>query len=166
VELRATDRAIANLGIPITTRKNKQGEKSYEKDSVNESVTQVLRGVSGFINYITSGRQNGIEIKKDRKQIIIPVVFTTAQLLITDADIATADLVTGKLPENQIKAKKTDWIWYNYNRSTEITHGLQMVGTASQGYSNLFREFTRTVAIVGPDGLDSFIRHNFNSTYW
>ena len=164
-EQRATDLPIMNLGVALTIRESNNSKPKGDREAINEAVNQVLRGVGGFINYITSAQHTAIELQKDEAHVVVPVVFTTAQIYTTDSNIALADLSTGKLSKGSIEAKKADWIWYNYNRSTQLSHGLKMVGKAAPGESDLFREFTRTIAIVGPSGLESFLRYNFHRKF-
>ena len=159
--LATTERPIMGLGMEVKTEKRGDGVGSSERSAINSAVTQVLRGVSGYINYLSTGGRATRKLDLDHSHIVVPVIFTTAQIYITDANIASADLATGELPKGTVQTEKTDWIWYNYNRSFQLANDLSLTGDLKSNYSYYFREFTRTVAIVGPDGIDSFLRYNF-----
>ena len=86
------------------------------------------------------------------------MIFTTAQIWVTEADLGAADLTTGDLQVGAVKAQKADWIWFNYNRTPGLRHDLEE-GLAGDDLSReLKREFARSIAIVSSEGFDQFIK--------
>ena len=58
-------------------------------DPIEKAVTQVLRGINGLANFYTGLDWATIN---DRRFLFVPVVFTTAELWVTEMDISQADL--------------------------------------------------------------------------
>lgn len=130
---------------------------SHGGSAINEAVTQVLRGSSGLINHLFDYEHRRYENENWIR--IIPAIFTTAQLWVTDTDLGNADLKTGNLSADDVKAKKVDWLWFNHNRSPRLGHNIQAESYDSNIdlSTELKNEFTRSVAIIGPDGIDRFL---------
>ncbi len=153
---------IYNLGFEQKTEEKGDGSSSG-KDALNSAVTQVLRGSSGLINHFFDRHHR----KNENEGLIriIPAIFTTAQLWVTEADIGSADMKTGLLSNNTVTTSKVDWVWFNYNRSpllsSEIEPGLR--NTRINLSNELMNEFARTIAIIGPDGIDQFLGTDYES---
>ncbi len=90
--------------------------------------------------------------------VFVPAVFTTAQLSVANGDLSVTDLGTGLLPEEWGTLSSVPWLWYTHNQSPGLRHRL---ASASQGPVSisdaLLAEYARTIAIVGPDGIDAFL---------
>jgi len=153
-----TKRNICHLGFEIKTNNPGDGI-SPNGSAINQAVSQVLRGTSGLINHLFLHRSFSIE----RAIGFIPVIFTTAQLFVTDADLGSANITTGELAKDKVQVEKVDWIWFNHNRSPDLRHDLGW-GSSERDLSNeLRREFSRSVAIVGVDGIDAFLGADLES---
>lgn len=126
--------------------------------AINDATAQVLRGVSGLINHLFAPAGDGGD--GNRHFAFLPVIFTTAEIWVTELDISSADLNTGNVPD--FEPEKKDWIWFNHNRSSRLRHGLKSSGTKTDNLADALKaEFTRSVAIVGVEGIDSFLSQNF-----
>jgi len=148
-----TDFEVYGLGLEIKSEKNKEPGKS----PINDTVTQVLRGVNGFINH-----QLAKPSRMDGSTSVVrflPVIFTTANLWVSDADLANADLASGHL--EIAKCQKADWIWFNYNRSPMLSHDFCGEQTSSNRRDLEF-EFSRSVAIVSVPGIEQFLTTNLD----
>lgn len=97
---------------------------------------------------------------KDSDKVItfIPAIFTTAQLWTTDADLGAAMLATGNLTPEQVEVKRADWLWFTYNRSAHLSHWLPYEEVKDDVSRLLRNEYARTIAIVGVEGIDEFLR--------
>lgn len=90
----------------------------------------------------------------------IPVIFTTAQIWVTDADLGNAELSTGDLVSD-LNAQRVDWIWFTHNQSSSLRPDFywEPERSALDGFSyDLRREFARSIAIITPSGIDDFLR--------
>jgi hypothetical protein len=124
--------------------------------AINDATAQVLRGVNGLINHLFGPPEGSAD-----NFAFLPVIFTTAEIWVTEADISSVDLATGNLPT--VEREKKEWIWFNHNRSSRLRHGLKSPGTTKTDTlaDTLKVEFTRSVAIVSVEGIDSFLSQNF-----
>lgn len=158
---------VTNLGIELRTGQKGDGTGNSSRSSINDAISQVLRGSSGFINHFQQnlGKHGKFKIDKSHlSAVFLPVIFTTAQLWITDSNIGTADLATGYLPKDAVAARKVDWLWFNHNRSKNLSvQDLRFSMPDSNYMSKHYYEFVRSVAIVGPDGVEDFLRRNMDS---
>ena len=125
---------------------------------MNDATKQVLRGASGLVNHLF--KLGGAQGRHKGKKGFLPVVFTTVELWVTDADLGAADLMSGNLEEG--KSSKVDWVWFNHNRSPMLRHDLDWSGLSDDLEMDLVNEFTRSIAIVGVAGLDRFLSTNLN----
>jgi hypothetical protein len=149
---------IYDLGFEIINGSKKIGESK----EINNSVQQVIKGLSGFINYIGNKEDEHGILTKGSTYICIPVIFTTAKLFVTEVDIGKADITKGHLPVDSVKLTPKNWIWFNENRSLNQSHNLRFNHSVSTNLSKYFQEFTRTVAIVSSEGIDEFLTTDFN----
>ena len=156
------DKRVYHLGFQLRT--NQKGEGNGQRHSaINEAVTQVLRSSSGIMNYLSSDAD--LLKESEGTSILIPVIFTTAQLWTTDVDLGKADLESGNLDLDAVKAQKVDWIWFTHNRSPELSPEPRMLKPqvsslmrSMNRFSDALRhEFARSVAIISTTGIDSFL---------
>jgi hypothetical protein len=154
IPLRAqSDRSICHIGKELKT--NQHGDDTGSGRAIDEAVAQVLRGTSGFLNLV---RGDGVRcFEGPVYHRFIPVIFTTAELWVTDADLGSADLRNGELGSG-IRARKEDWIWFVHNRSPAIAPNRPSESNGSSDLSALLRQqFARAIAIVSPTGVDDFL---------
>jgi len=152
--IHSTQRDVYHLSFELKTN-NKGDNIPHTGPAINQGVTQVLRGVSGLINYLFEAERRSYQ--EERIVRFVPVIFTTAQLWVTEVDVGAANLSDGNLSIEAVQAKKIDWIWFNHNRSPHLRHSLEWNKLGSDLSRELKYEFTRSVAVVGPDGIDNFL---------
>jgi len=139
-----------------------KGESGPGKGQINEAITQIMRGQNGLINYFVSHIENNDNFPIGRtdsfqSSAFFPVIFTTANIFVSDQDISHTDLSTGTLSSLSGDLQEREWIYLQYNQSSNISHshgGYENTKSLSEA---LFYESTRTVAIVSAKGLDKFL---------
>lgn len=163
-----TQQNIMNLGLEVKTGEKGDGSRTEGKSPINTSIGQVLKGQSGFINYLSNEGRDSTDLilEVDVNNVFIPVIFTTAKIFVTQADLSNADLEKGFLPKDSVKAEEKDWVWLNHNRSEHLSHKVRFNYKENNYKSMFFREFTRSIAIVGPKGIDNFLSFNFEEWIW
>lgn len=93
----------------------------------------------------------------------VPVIFTTARLWATDADIGNADLKSGNVDLANAKVEQKPWLWLQYHTSPTLKHSVVRAESAADSFIKgtlgylLKHEYSRTIAIVSPDGIDDFL---------
>lgn len=142
-----------HIGFELKTGQTGDGT-GVEKSPINSAVTQALRGSSGYINQLFGFKEQHAAAIKSHS--FVPAVFTTAKIWTADADISAASLTDGYLPKDTIESEQKNWLWFNHNRSRELMNSLTVRGDES-AEDDLAKEFTRSVAIVGSSGIESFL---------
>jgi len=149
------NRHVYHLGLELKTDMKGNGI-SKSGSAINQAVTQVMRGASGLINYLF---KLGNPSYKDVKIIkIMSAIFTTAQLWVTEADLGAAEITTGELPLEAVQAEHADWIWFNHNRSPSLRYDLEWRNIRDHLSKELEYEFTRSIAIISPKGIENFLK--------
>lgn len=152
--LYSSDR-IYHLGIEV--KGAQQGDRQGKgPGGIEDALTQVLRGLNGLVEFLGRSERATEELKVIN---LLPVVITTANLWVTTADIAQADLATGQLQLPDTCLEKTDWIWYHYPQSPGLKQAFVAEALHSSGdllTQALYGSFVRPVAIVNASCLASF----------
>jgi hypothetical protein len=154
----------ASIGIEVRTQV-KGDARGAREGAIEEAATQVMRGLNGLISFVQPresffGEQfRGGEIALS----FIPVVFTTATLYLTSADLQTTDVETGRIDLSTAPFERKGWLGYQYHQGPQLKHGVRRgvsSGVARSGDLGavLDTEFVRTIPIVSPVGIDEFLR--------
>ncbi len=148
----AFSRSVYELGFEL--RSDKKGDGPGGRTAIEEACGQVLRGVNGLIRLFVD---KNLDIVKPERLPIVPAIFTTAQLFVSEVDLRTTDLATGELPATESELKQVPWLWHQYNMAPQLKHTLS-TGESILDLGHLAeRWYTRSIAIVSPDGIDDFL---------
>jgi len=150
-----TGNGVFQLGVELNTRA--KGDGLSGRSSINEAAAQVLRATNGMVNHLHDVRR--MQSKPTRRLRFLPVVFTTAELWVSDTDLSEADLRTGIV--RVVAAKSVDWLWFNYNQSPALQHRIERAEFSADLSASLRDEFTRSIAIVAPEGIGPFLSATF-----
>jgi hypothetical protein len=151
----------AHLGFELKTAV--KGDGSGGGGALREATTQVLRSMNGLIDQRFGKPSPSTE--RPTIATFLPVVFTTANLLVAKGSLADADLVTGELPNEWGEVREVDWLWYTYNQSPALRHHVgDGAASSSDSISHaIVRDYSRTLAVVSPAGIDKFLAFDFFS---
>ncbi|HEV7743891.1 MAG TPA: hypothetical protein VGO56_02740 [Pyrinomonadaceae bacterium] len=106
-----------HLGVEV--RAAKPGDKNGESGrAIEDAVTQVLRGLNGYLGALSQNNQ----LVEGTLTYLLPVIFTTAQLWVSSADLGQADLTTGDINLSQDEFRPVPWLWYQYHMSPGLKH--------------------------------------------
>jgi hypothetical protein len=157
VQYVADENAAYHVGVEVKTEKKGDRHGLVDKSAIEEAMTQVLRGLNGMVEFLANNRQI---FPNDNSITLVPVVFTTANLWVSDVDLRTADLITGNIDLGNSTFRKIEWLFYEYNMSPGLKHK-QPYGGGSHPRDTLHdvidREYVRTVAIVSARGIPDFL---------
>lgn len=148
-----------HIGLELRRRDVKGDGTGGGRDSIVKAVTQVLRGASGLAEYYSGLSWRRVSERHFR---FVPVVFTTAELWVTEANISEADLASGLLSGDGIETSQVGWLWFNYNLTPHLRHSLSSEADSSTLAKALEAEATRSAAIVSPEGIDDFLSLDFS----
>jgi hypothetical protein len=144
-----------HLGFEI--RAGTKGDGTSTGSAIKEATAQVLRGANGLLDHLFPDQRTYGGDKKN-SVVFVPVIFTTARLWVAKGDLSAADLTTGSLPEEWGAPTRVPWLWYTHNQSPALRHRLPSSGPSAVALAEALRaEYSRTIAVVGSDGIDAFL---------
>jgi hypothetical protein len=131
---------------------------SQDKDAIEAACTQVMKGVNGLADLLLEEERMRPYIEGRHFVSILPVIFTTAELFVTGVDLGRASLETGTVELTESDVAKADWLYYQYPQSPKYKHGIRRASLEEDTFDDLSgRDYVRTVAVVTPEGLESFL---------
>jgi hypothetical protein len=156
-----TSDRVYNLAFPI--KGSKKGDKAGDnKTALDSAVEQALRGANGLMELLA--RDTNLLVRQTATVNawcgVVPVVFTTAKLWVSDLDLSASDLSTGRV--EPLSLTETPWLWLKLNISPALKHSLVYAPTPNEQRREslrdyLLRDYSRSVAIVSVDGIISFL---------
>jgi hypothetical protein len=130
------------------------------RGAIEDSATQVLRGLNGFVQFFAKHQSYLIE----RSHVtFIPAIFTTARVWATDEDISSANLADGEFSFDSSAVNSKEWLWLQYHMSPGLKHSVERDVPEDEplirtDMGSLLRfEYARTIAVVGQNGIDAFL---------
>ena len=149
---------VFHQAVPLKSSEYGELKGSLNRSAIEDACKQVFTGTNGFIDGIVKDSS----LWPSESAMFIPVVFTTAPLLVLDKDLDTSSLETGDLP-NDTRVEKVDWLWLRQHVWPSVISDVQIADSEFQkdlGNSlsrKLDNEFARTVAIVNCSGIEDFL---------
>lgn len=132
------------------------------RSPINDAAYQVLLGQQGFISHLTSLKGVHEQEQMRRENVFVPVVFTTAELFVSDVDLGDSDIYSGEITKDLKSMQKVNWLWYNYRRPSDLGISLEEHGRDLTHYDRYFAFFTRSIAFVSVSGIDEFLTIDFS----
>lgn len=153
----AQDHAAYHIAIEV--KRNEKGDRhGSPKGVIEEAVTQILRGANGMLEFFAL--YPDLFASPNRSITLLPVIFTTARLWASDADLGAGDLYTGNIDISKSGFQQKPWLLYEYIMSPGLKH-TQPRAEKGRWYNTLGdiiqQEYTRTIAVVNATGLESFL---------
>ena len=146
--------------IALEVKSSKTGDKvSTGRGTIEDAASQICRGVSGFIEFLSRNTQ--ILGEKDRAYFL-PVIFTTAQIWSSDVDLNSADVVSGNVNFSKSECKNEPWIAYQYHVSPGLKHSCSPDERPNTIGQIMELEYVRTIPIVNSSGIETFLRWSSN----
>lgn len=115
------------------------------RSQIEDAISQVLRGLNGYVEMLAANPQLMQIAGQDSIFRLIPVVFTTAKLWVSDRNLSDADLDTGKIDLDKGAFRKVPWLWFQYNVSIGIKHSRTPVEKKSKIEELLAEEHIRSI---------------------
>ena len=128
------------------------------RGAIEDAATQVLRSVNGLIEYLRSCPK----VRNTMKHaVFVPVIFTTANLYVTDVDLQSADLLSGNIDVAK-SLTKTDCVVYQYPQSPTFKHSLSVLPQLKKEdnvlIDSLYSEYVRSIMVVSASGISDFLQ--------
>jgi hypothetical protein len=145
--------------VALEIRSNAKGEEfSKGRGEIEDAATQVCRGMNGLIEFIAS-RQDQM-LKDDGYAAFIPAIITTARVLSTEANVASAEMETGQVEGLAPPLQESDWLWYEYPQSPGLKHSFPFRERTTDLRKIIYQEFIRRIAVISTSGLANFLAMN------
>lgn len=148
--------------VALEARLDAKGDSNGpQRGGIEDASIQVMRGLNGLIEVLARAP---LVLPENRDITLIPAIFTTAELWVTETDLATADLATGKVEVLPGDVRPMPWLWFQYHPSPGLRHEVERYFDPTgrphwqEGLAPLLeREFARAIAVVSPAGIDAFL---------
>src|SRR5256885_14187010 len=92
-----------------------------------------------------------------QRQLLLPVIFTTATLYGTDADLSEGNVQTGEIRPGMVGATERPFLYYQYHLSPGIKHQATAQKVFKTLSSVLESEYIRTTGVVNTAGIEEFL---------
>lgn len=147
--------------IALEIKSDKEGDSGGSgRGVIEEAATQVCRGLNGMIEFLS---QNTQILHNKANAVFLPVIFTTANLWASNADLSSADLESGNIDLQKADFNIKPWVFYQYHTSPGVKHSYSPA-KRSEGIGVLMEtEYIRTIAIVNAAGIEEFLKWSSNS---
>lgn len=143
-----------HLGRDIRSGQKGDASGTESGRAVEEAASQVCRGLNGMVEFFSKNPQ----ILDDTTVSLLPVIFTTARIWVSDVDLSTADVETGKVELKDTKFQERPWIAFQYHLSPGIKHTASPSETPASLHAFMDSEYVRTIPIVTPGGIAAFLK--------
>ncbi len=142
--------------IGMEVKSGKKGDSSIsDRGAIESTATQVLKGVNGLTETMVRIFSNGENLYIAD---ILPVIFTTAKIWVTCADLRETDLETGNIDLDNYPFKEMPWIVFQYHLSPGIKHSLPSVADFRNLAELLSFEYIRSIPIVNSGAIEDFLK--------
>ncbi len=131
------------------------------RSAIDDAITQAVRGANGLVEtYVAHPRPS--EVMQAESLYVLPVVVTTARLLVLNADLADTDLSTGRLPDG-VQVEERPWLWFRTMTSSKLRHSIQRSEPSSEPPVRSLgaladRDYAMSVGVVSAHGIADFLR--------
>ncbi len=141
--------------IGLEVKSNEKGDSiGSGRGMIEEASTQISRGLNGMVRFLSSSPQM---LSAEQDASFIPVIFTTAQLWVSDIDLSSADLQTGNINITEESFNRKKWLLYQYHLSPGLKHSFARTDEPSDLIGLMEHQYVRTIGIVSPSGIEEFL---------
>jgi len=157
----ADTRYAYHIGFEVKNPKNKgDSQGGTGRKAIEDAAGQVCKGANGLLEtFACLSKPTSLNdpAANEVASQVMPAIFTTAELWVTESNLAAADLSTGNLPTDAFGTmEQRPWIYLQYPISPAIKHRLPTDLFTSELHEVLDLDFTRTIAIINVDGIENF----------
>lgn len=146
---------ICHIGLQIRSGKAEGEDERGRPLAADEAVGQACKGANGLIEFL---HKNPSCIGEHKSAVVLPAVFTTAQLWTSDAKLDHADCATGEVDVASGSLERCDFLIYQYHLPTGIKHTATRETRFRDLADALASDYIRSVAVVSASGIDKFLQ--------
>ncbi len=149
------DAGVYHIGLEIKSRAKGDGTGGG-RSAIDDAITQAFVGSNGMVEHLFRVSQANWQ-GHPRGAVILPVVFTTARLFVSDIDIGSADLASGNIEMPADSLREEPWIPFQSHGSVGLKHKRDSIGESLSLGDVLNAEYVRTIPIVNARHIERFI---------
>lgn len=147
------------VGISVKVPNVKGDGQQPGRDAIGNSATQVLRATNGFIEFCGTLPSLVRHDTMGDSAKFIPVVVTTAEIVVGQTELSLADLASGELPET-FTVSREPWVWYQHALNLSMQGNIR--GRAEvekfKNWQDMFAWTSlRSVAFVNSGSIGAFL---------
>ena len=163
VRRRSEEFQTAHIALEVKRGDVKGDAVGGSRGAIDVAATQVMRGLNGLIEFARSRLELcfGTNPPHGTQTVVfLPVIFTTAAIFFCDVDLSTTELASGRVDLTGARFERCDWLALQYHQTPNLKHSASVIGPRPGRTLGevLETEFIRTIPIVSPDGIGSFLR--------
>lgn len=143
-----------HLGYEVKDPQEK-GDAGNGRGAIEQAAGQVFRGVYGLLA-IQAGSNHTTSTHPLLDTILMPAIFTTAQLWTLAADLGGATLSTGELNASASQLQRVPWLYWQYPVSASLRTGPLSPEKPLEFADLLESHYLRTVAVINEAGIEPF----------
>jgi hypothetical protein len=143
--------------LALELKTDLKGDSSGNRGGIEEAATQVCRGLNGMVEALIQHHKY-LFTSEPLDIFLLPVIVTTAQLWVTDADLSSTDLATGNIDLSGTGFRQVEWLIYQYPQSPGLKHGYLPDPYPKTLGDSMDAQFIRTIPIVNSTGIEAFLR--------
>jgi len=142
--------------IAVEVKSGNTGDShSSGKGAIEEAATQACRGLNGMLEFWA---QKSYATGNQMKATFLPVIFTTAHIWVSDVDLSTSEVDTGKINFTNTSFVKKSWIVYQYHMTPNLKHSYIDSRLPDTSIGEFMEsEYIRSIIIVNPAGIGNFL---------
>jgi hypothetical protein len=144
------------FSIGFDLRTGRSGDGRGDRNPIASAVEQAIKGAGGLMSRLkdepTLAFGEGVS-----GLFVVPVVFTTATLFVSEVDLSAADLTSGE--SSNVSVSQVSWLWYQVSFSKTLRPLIPPeYGDTETLTGALVRRHTRAVAVVSAQGISTFLQ--------
>jgi len=151
---------VYHIGLEVKKKRNNAKENNpIGRNAIEEAAGQVLKGTNGFVYALPKMFIRRTETSSNNRINVrlMPAIFTTANLYVSETKLSESELQTGKLKAESLDMKRVPWLYFQYPVSPALRD--KSDSKAFKSLSDiLYEEYMRTIAVISYDGIDDFFK--------
>lgn len=158
-----TDRKFVHIGSEVRSDSLEAGAEQQRSHAFRRAVAQANNWVSGISKTLASNinffprEEEFFRRGRPRSICLLPVIFTTADIWVAEADLSSAAIESGRIDLAPSGLTKSSWVLYQ-----EYTVREEKLSTLADEQPRALEElmekqYVRTIPVVNPSGVAEFL---------
>ncbi len=149
-----------SLGLAVRSDEQGDAASKSDRDAIELAAFQVMTGVNGFVKTLEANPRlmTGEKPGELVTALLIPAIFTTAKLWVSDSNLSDAGVSEGRVDLTSTEFKQVPWIWFSYHTSPGLRLSIPRRTFPVTLPQLMDDDYIRHIAIVNSTGIDQFLQ--------